>query len=131
MTIDNDDTLQEYHRQTAEDLLAAHDAPMPIELDEDEGPVVVANEAGSREINLVFPLKIDGKRLNKVRMRMPEQGDIDDFASGDLPTLRDLLCRLTGLHPNVIKKLKWQDSEAVHQTFKDVLPTFITEGLDD
>lgn len=95
-------------------------------------PVVKLNPVpGSREVNLIYPFSVDGKMLRKVRIRLPSQGDIDDFSSGALPTLRDLLSRLTGLHPAVIKALVWEDSKAVHQVFRDVLPAFISERLDD
>ncbi len=98
---------------------------------EDIAPVVIASVAGSREVNLVFPFKVERRWLRKVSIRLPSQGDIDDFSSGDLPTLRDLLSRLTGLHPAVLKALIWHDSAAVHQVFRDVLPAFIAERLDD
>lgn len=97
----------------------------------DDGPVISAESMmGSRQVELIFPFKVDGKMLRRVQVRIPSQGDIDDFISGELPTLRHLLARLTNLHLLVIRALNWEDSKAVHQIFKDVLPLFIQERLD-
>lgn len=86
--------------------------------------------AGARTYDLVYPRRVDGKWLRRITVRMPEQGDIDDYVSGELKDLRDLLVRLTGLSRPVIRALTWVDSSAVHQIFRDVLPAFIDAGLD-
>lgn len=80
--------------------------------------------------SLLFPLKVDGRWVRKVTLQHPAQGDIDDYASGELKSLRDVLCRLTGLHPDTIRALKWPDSEALHLAFKNVLPSFIVEEVE-
>ena len=79
---------------------------------------------------LLFPFKVDGRLMREVTLQHPAQGDIDDFASGELKTLRQVLCRLTGLHPDAIRTLKWPDSEALHLAFKDVLPSFLIEEVE-
>ena len=110
----------------------AVDLERRADLGGDVAPIVKMNDLpGSVEVHLIFPFKVDGKMLRKVRVRQPSQEDIDDFSSGKLPTFRDLLVRLTGLHNAVIRALTWEDSKAVHQIFRDVLPAFIEERLED
>lgn len=102
-------------------VIASIDAPAPMI----NRPTAVA---WSRP--LLFPFKVDGRVLRHVTLQHPAQGDIDDYASGELKSLRDVLCRLTGLHPDTIRALKWPDSEALHLAFKDVLPSFIVEEVE-
>ena len=102
-----------------------------VAADGSPAPVIDSRGAIAWSRPLLLPFKVDGRWLRKVALHYPTQGDIDDFASGDLETLRHLLCRLTGLHAAVIRALRWPDSEALHQAFKDVLPPFIIEGLED
>ena len=91
-------------------------------------PVISRGDHGARRYTLVFPFKVDGKWLRTVMVRLPEQGDVDDFADGVLKNCRDMALRLTGLHPAVFKGLKWQDSEVIHLMMQDLLPEFLTEG---
>ncbi|MGQ3277876.1 MAG: phage tail assembly protein, partial [Shinella sp.] len=89
-----------------------------------------ANAPGNRHVTLAYPFKVNGKWLRVVTIHLPDTGDIDDYVSGTLPTLRDLLARLTRLSHAEIMALKWIDSAAVHQVFRDVLPPFIEKGID-
>ena len=90
-------------------------------------PVIVPAKggAGAREYTLLVPLKVDGRWLKKIRMRLPTQGDIDDWGNGEIASMRAFLCRLTGLHPAVIKALAWPDSAVLHEVFHDVVPGFV------
>lgn len=101
-----------------------------VAADPSPGPTIDARGAVAWSRRLLLPFKVDGRMLRTVALHYPTQGDIDDFASGELETLRHVLCRLTGLHPSVIRALRWPDSEAVHQAFKDLLPSFIVEELE-
>lgn len=93
-------------------------------------PAIDSQAAVAWSRALLFPFKVDGRWLRKVTLQHPAQGDIDDYASGELKSLRSVLCRLTGLHPDTIRALKWPDSEALHLAFKDVLPSFIVEEVE-
>lgn len=88
-------------------------------------PLIEAFTSGGRELLLSHPIKVDGNILQKIRVRVPSQGDIDDWGAGHLPTVRDFLVRLTNTHPLVIKALSWPDSEALHMLFRDVVPAFV------
>lgn len=92
-----------------------------------EEPVVTHDgERGARAYVLLHPPSVDGARLSRVTMRLPEQGDIDDFAAGAISGNRGMICRLTGLHPAVFRRLKWPDAEALHQIYRDIAPGFLT-----
>lgn len=93
-------------------------------------PVIKRNGGAVREHRLLFPPNVDGRRMTRVAVRLPEQGDIDDWAAGTLPDVRAVVLRLTGLHPAVLKALTWQDSEAVHLIVQDILPAFIVNSED-
>lgn len=95
--------------------------------DEARDPVVAYDDdlAGSRTYTLVQKPKVNGVILSTITLRMPEQQDIDDFYSGGVDGTRGMLARLTGLHPVVIKRLKWPDAEAVFQLYRDIVPSFM------
>lgn len=81
---------------------------------------------GSRQVVLAYPLKVNGKWLRSITVRPLDQGDVDDWENGQLPTLRDMMLRLTGLNPAVAKALVWLDSEAVLLMVQNTLPEFMT-----
>ena len=90
--------------------------------------VIFTGNLGQREYTLLVPLTVNGTRLRKIRMRLPVQGDIDDWGNGEIASPREFLVRLTGLDPLVIRALAWPDSEAVHLLFRDIVPDFILAG---
>lgn len=89
--------------------------------------IAVDTKAGARSYTLLVPLKVNGKWLRQISLRLPSQGDIDDYLSDDNRSRREFLARMAGLDPLVIKALRWPDSEAVHQLFHDMVPQFIGE----
>lgn len=91
----------------------------------DDAPAIEAGDGACHSYRLLIPLKVDGRWLRKVTMRLPTQGDIDDWGSGEVSSPRQLFCRLTGLHPAVVKALCWPDSERLHLTFSEMLPEFM------
>lgn len=92
----------------------------------DDGiPVVLAGQGASLSYRLLVPLKVDGRWLRRVTMRLPTQGDIDDWGSGEIASPRQLFCRLTDLQPAVAKALRWPDSERLHLMFSEMLPEFM------
>lgn len=93
-------------------------------------PVISADVAVAWSRRLFLPFRVDGRWLRTISLRHLSQGDIDDFGAGTI-TRRDLLCRLTGLHPDVIRALKWPDSEKLHLAFQDSLPSFFVTGPED
>jgi hypothetical protein len=99
----------------------------PGEAEEDEPVVAYDDEArGGRVYNLLVAPRVNGELLDRVTMRMPEQGDIDAFFAGSVAGNRGMICRLTGLHPAVFARLKWTDAEALHQLYRDIAPSFVT-----
>lgn len=99
----------------------------PGEVEEDEPVVAYDDEArGGRVYSLLVPPLVNGELLDRVTMRMPEQGDIDAFFAGSVAGNRGMICRLTGLHPAVFARLKWTDAEALHQLYRDIAPSFVT-----
>lgn len=89
---------------------------------------IVTSDAGQREYTLIVPPTVNGKRLRKIRMRLPLQGDIDDWGNGEIASLREFQARLTGLDPLVLRALAWPDAEAVHLLFRDIVPDFVLAG---
>lgn len=111
--------------------------PMPPFPAENEAPSTsrLAGESricpalGSRRLFLMVPVDVEGECLRSIDLRLPTQGDIDDWGNGELTGTRALLCRLTNLEPSVVRKLAWPDSEALHQMLRDILPEFIFDGV--
>ena len=90
--------------------------------------IAVDTKAGARSHTLLVPLKVNGKWLRQITLRLPSQGQIDDYVNDENRSRRLLLAELAGVDPLIIKALRWPDSEAVHQIFHDIVPQFISEG---
>ncbi len=103
--------------------VSAVDAPEPV----DAAPIITAGKGGDQTYRLMIPLKVNGRWLRAVTVRLPTQGDIDDWGNGVLVSPREMFCRLTGLDPYVVKALRWPDSEQLHLVFRDIVPEFMME----
>lgn len=117
--------LDQFTTSTAEAAASRTASAPPVVADEGEPNVSYEDEAGTRSYTLLHPPRVNGVLLRQVVMRQPEQGDIDDFFSGELSGNRAMICRLTGLNPAVFRRLKWPDAEAIHQLYRDIVPGFI------
>lgn len=96
--------------------------------DADDTPVVSYDDEGrgGRIYALLHPPRVNGDLINRVTLRLPEQGDIDAFFAGEVSGNRGMICRLSGLHPAVFARLKWPDAAALHQIYRDLVPAFVT-----
>ncbi len=96
--------------------------------EKDDEPVVAYDDEarGGRVYSLLHAPRVNGDLIEKVTMRLPEQGDIDAFFAGSIAGNRGMICRLTGLHPAVFARLKWPDAQALHQLYRDIVPGFVT-----
>ena len=106
-------------QEAATPAASSHDVPAPV--------VEADTAAGARSYTLLAGPKVNGRKLRRITMRPVTQADIDDLADGTLPNNRALLCRLTGLHPAVIKALIWPDAQFIHGMLLDALPDFMKE----
>lgn len=107
---------------------AADDSDLPDRPFEPALTIAVDTKAGARSHTLLVPLKVNGKWLRQITLRLPSQGQIDDYVNNENASRRLLLAELAGVDPLIIKALRWPDSEAVHQIFHDIVPQFISEG---
>lgn len=94
----------------------------------DDAPVVSYDDEGrgGRTYVLLNPPRVNGDLLDRVTLRLPEQGDVDAFFAGEVTGNRGMICRLSGLHPAVFARLKWPDAAALHQIYRDIVPAFLT-----
>lgn len=110
-----------------EAFVTTHPDPPPAEEEDGEPVVAYDDEArGGRVYSLLHAPRVNGDLIEKVTMRLPEQGDIDAFFAGSIAGNRGMICRLTGLHPAVFARLKWPDAQALHQLYRDIVPGFMT-----
>ena len=108
-------------------FVTTHPDRPPAEEEDDEPVVAYDDEArGGRVYHLLHAPRVNGDLIEKVTMRLPEQGDIDAFFAGSIAGNRGMICRLTGLHPAVFARLKWPDAQALHQLYRDIVPGFMT-----
>ncbi|WP_292201429.1 phage tail assembly protein [Mesorhizobium sp.] len=83
-----------------------------------------------RSLTLRHPITLNGERLMRIRMRPPFLEDIDDWSNAEISN-RDLLARLCGLPPAVLKKLVWNDAEALMEIFHQLVPEFMFAAAKD
>lgn len=93
----------------------------------DREPVVVSGGRGARSFTLYQPIRVDGRLLTRVSIRPPLGGDIDDWGSGGVKSAREMLARLTGLHPAVIRGLDGVDLEILYRMFWDMVPDWLRD----
>lgn len=125
--IDLDQFVTTAGRSQPDPVPAGADPSDRGEAEDDEPVVAYDDEArGGRVYSLLVAPRVNGELLDRVTMRMPEQGDIDAFFAGSVAGNRGMICRLTGLHPAVFARLKWTDAEALHQIYRDIAPSFVT-----
>jgi len=96
--------------------------------EKDDEPVVAYDDEarGGRVYHLLHAPRVNGDLIDRVTLRLPEQGDIDAFFAGEIAGNRGMICRLSGLHPAVFARLKWPDAAALHQIYRDLVPAFVT-----
>lgn len=117
--------MQDMDFSHLEPLGAASDvAPSPPEI-----TVSRDENAGARRLTLLVPLRIEeaGKtrRLTRIRMRHPNQAEIDAWGRGEIEGRRSLICLMIGQPAEVFGALAWPDAAALHQMFSDMVPDFI------
>ena len=89
----------------------------------DDAPQVTVSRAsanaGLRELRLLVPLKVDGRLMRKVGMRLPTQGDIDDWGNGEILYLQIAVTDTgRGLSDDDMKVLFQRFSQASPKTYK-------------
>ena len=107
----------------------------------DEAPVVAAeaapadaavegeasldlSDADYRYLTLRRPVSRGDEKIARIRMRPAMLEDIDDWSNAAISN-RELLARLCDLPPSVLKKLAWDDAEALMEIFGHVVPDFV------
>lgn len=87
-------------------------------------------DADYRSLTLRLPITLNGERLMRIRMRPPFLEDIDDWSNAEISN-RDLLARLCGLPAAALKKLVWNDAEALMEIFHQLVPEFVFAAAKD
>jgi hypothetical protein len=93
----------------------------------DREPIVITGARGARSFTLYQPIKVDGRLLTRISIRPPVGGDIDDWGNGTVKSAREMLARLTGLHPAVIRGLDSIDLEILYKMFWDMVPDWLRD----
>ncbi|MDG4877662.1 hypothetical protein P9273_21400 [Mesorhizobium sp. WSM4935] len=90
----------------------------------DEEVSLELSDADYRYLTLRCALRRGGERIARIRMRPAMLEDIDDWSSGEISN-RELLARLCDLPTVVLKKLAWDDAEALMEIFGYMVPDFV------
>ena len=109
---------------TGADEASVMAAAAPAEAVADEEVSLDLTDADYRYLTLRGALKRGGEKIVRIRMRPAMLEDIDDWSSGAISN-RELLARLCELPPAVLKKLAWDDAEALMEIFHQVVPEFV------
>ncbi|CDX55869.1 hypothetical protein MPL3365_210101 [Mesorhizobium plurifarium] len=87
-------------------------------------------DADYRYLTLQRPLTRGGGKIARIRMRPAMLEDIDDWSNAEISN-RELLARLCDLPAAVLKKLAWDDAEALMEIFHQVVPEFVFAAAKD
>ncbi|MDG4854599.1 MULTISPECIES: phage tail assembly protein [unclassified Mesorhizobium] len=88
------------------------------------------SDADYRYLTLHRAIKRGGEKIARIRMRPAMLEDIDDWSNAEISN-RELLARLCDLPPEVLKKLAWDDAEALMEIFHQVVPEFVFAAVKD
>ncbi|RUV13092.1 MAG: phage tail assembly protein [Mesorhizobium sp.] len=88
------------------------------------------SDADYRYLTLRRAIKRGGEKIARIRMRPAMLEDIDDWSNAEISN-RELLARLCDLPPEVLKKLAWDDAEALMEIFHQVVPEFVFAAAKD
>ncbi|WP_292579150.1 phage tail assembly protein [Mesorhizobium sp.] len=91
---------------------------------EEEEVSLDLTDADYRYLTLRRPLACGGGKIARIRMRPAMLEDIDDWSNAEISN-RELLARLCDLPAAVLKKLAWDDAEALMEIFHQVVPEFV------
>jgi hypothetical protein len=114
-----------------EDYLTEAGAPAPAEA---ERPADTAayhvDPADLVHCRLLTPIPTDAGMLDRLTLRPPTLGDLDDWSSGEISSSRALLARLAGVPEAWLKALVSPDEERVMARFAMLVPAYVVSGRD-
>ncbi|MDG4900557.1 MULTISPECIES: phage tail assembly protein [unclassified Mesorhizobium] len=88
------------------------------------------SDAYYRYLTLRRAITRGSEKIARIRMRPAMLEDIDDWSNAEISN-RELLARLCDLPPEVLKKLAWDDAEALMEIFHQVVPEFVFAAAKD
>ncbi|BCM19263.1 hypothetical protein MJ8_30360 [Mesorhizobium sp. J8] len=90
----------------------------------EEEAALELTDADYRYLTLRRPIARGSEKIARIRMRPAVLEDIDDWSNAEISN-RELLARLCEVSPAVLKKLAWDDAEALMEIFHQVVPEFV------
>ncbi|RWD71655.1 phage tail assembly protein [Mesorhizobium sp.] len=114
-------------------MTGAEEAPVAAETSPEAAVEEVSldlTDADYRYLTLRRPLARGAGRIARIRMRPAMLEDIDDWSNAEISN-RELLARLCDLPAAVLKKLAWDDAEALMEIFHQVVPEFVFAAAKD
>ncbi|TIP36268.1 MAG: phage tail assembly protein [Mesorhizobium sp.] len=91
---------------------------------EEEEVSLDLSDVDYRYLTLRRAITHGGGKVARIRMRPAMLEDIDDWSNAEISN-RELLARLCDLPAAVLKKLAWDDAEALMEIFHQVVPEFV------
>ncbi|TIL77401.1 MAG: phage tail assembly protein, partial [Mesorhizobium sp.] len=88
------------------------------------------SDADYRYLTLRRAITRGSEKIARIRMRPAMLEDIDDWSNAEISN-RELLARLCDLPAAVLKKLAWDDAEALMEIFHQVVPGFVFAAAKD
>ncbi|MBZ9822351.1 phage tail assembly protein [Mesorhizobium sp. CA4] len=117
-------------------MTGADEAPVPAgeplaeaAVDEEEVSLELT-DADYRYLTLRRTVRRGGEKIARIRVRPVMLEDIDDWSNAEISN-RELLARLCEVPPAVLKKLAWDDAEALMEIFHQVVPEFVFAAAKD
>ncbi len=92
--------------------------------------VVYADVGGTRAYKLLYPVRIDGKRITGLTIHPPALWDIQDWIAGRLKTNYELMARMVDMDPVALGALRWPDIQAITDITTPMLPDAVREAIE-
>ena len=86
--------------------------------------------AGVHVYTLLFPLKIDGRKLTRLTIHPPALWDIQDWAARRLKTNYELMARMVDMDPVTLGALRWPDVQALVDITTAMLPEALRDAIE-
>lgn len=91
--------------------------------------MITHNKTGGRTVELFIPFDYNGKRVESITFSALRFGNVLRWNGGEYATMMDLMIDLAGVENNLIRELRYPDTERVIEAFMALMTPEIRQNI--
>jgi hypothetical protein len=91
--------------------------------------MITQNKMGGRTVELYIPFDFNGKRIDSISFGALRFGHVLRWNAGEYKTMMDLMVEMSGVEINVIRELRYPDTERVVETFMSMMTPELRDNI--